>query len=242
MPLSPGYLKGDVKITRNTNGYSAAATFKLPSRKGVTEAAPLTYLGLEVATNPSITNEGLDQSITMLLDHAETETGHYRINRLEEEPRASGQLRWVARSAEQITELEAFICRRRGRLVGFWLPTWGFEVQLREDIQENSHQLITSPNSYADDVLRTYLLWLKDGSYQLFQAQFVDFDNQGNQIHRATLPFAQDIQASNVVHGCLMEAMRFDSDQINITRASRKKALMTVSTIEIPAPLEQPID
>lgn len=206
----------------------------------------MTYLGfdvLELDYNRRAAIEERSQRKFVILDPG---TGKRTADAHSPAPANVRPFTWTAIGRSEITQIRTFLDARLGRAVPFWLPSYQWDLELAEDVDED--QTIISINwiRYTQQMFgetgarRHVALWtIGDGSVMDYY-QIEDADDPGTEVTESLTisPGAARDYAAETTVVSFLKLCRLASDEVKISYPSGRVAEAVISVMEVP--LEAP--
>lgn len=136
------------------------------------------------------------------------------------------QERWAARQ---------WLHARRGRQVGFWLPSWNPDLVLVMNIPSGSGALVVRPIGYPLYYGVKDIMIRKTTGEDLFMRILGgSTDVNGNEQLFLEVPLAADLLMAEVEFICFISHVRLDTDRITITHSNAGRATINAPIMETP--------
>jgi len=231
-PIRVGVLTSTIEVTRRRQSDgTVSASFLL--RDAPDLAAPVlpTYLGRPVQTDPSVVRRPLSASLRRAVEYVDNSFGPVVVEPMRDvfERNETITLKAQGQTARQL--LRRWLWSLRGRQASFWLPTWGYELQLRAAMTSGSVLMRVAPVApIAAYVGRPIMLEMPGAlRFRTINAAIEDGPD-----HRLTLSsnLGEPVPLTTKVH--FLTAMRADADRVEIQHGAVTSEV-TLPVIEVSA-------
>ena len=213
-PLRSGILIAPVEIARRRqNDGLVTTTFLLRDAPDLTAPVMPVYLGRLVQTDPSLTRSPITASLRRAVEYVDNGFGPVVVEPLRDLFESGEAITLKAQGAAERWALRRWLWSLRGRQTGFWLPTWGRELQLRAAMTSGSTQMRVVPVAeLAVYVGRAILLEMPSG----FRFRTINAAVADGADHRLTLSssLGEPVAVATAVH--FLTLVRSDADRIEI--------------------------
>lgn len=136
------------------------------------------------------------------------------------------QERWAARQ---------WLHARRGKQVGFWLPSWAPDLVLVENSPSGSGALVVRPIGYPLYYGAKDIMIRKTTGEDLFMRVLGgSTDTNGNEQLSLEVPLAAELLMAEVEFICFISHARLDTDRITLTHSNAGRATINVPIMETP--------
>ena len=145
---------------------------------------PATYQGGEIFLVPPPWTENVSASFSRNANRLDNKTGVFKYDLKSTDPSETKEIEYVATSRVEISNLQRFFCRCKGRLKSFWAPTWLSDVELAEDAPAGqSYLLVQWPmywKYYTNGQRRkTLVAFMQGGSCRILKIAGYALDETG---------------------------------------------------------------
>jgi hypothetical protein len=213
-PVRSGILIAPVEIARRRqNDGLVTTTFLLRDAPDLTAPVMPIYLGRLVQTDPSLTRSPITVSLRRAVEYVDNGFGPVVVEPLRDLFERGEAITLKAQGADARHTLRRWLWSLRGRQTGFWLPTWGRELQLRAAMTSGSTQMRVVPVAeLAVYVGRAILLEMPSG----FRFRTINAAVADGAEHRLTLSssLGEPVAVATAVH--FLTLVRSDADRIEI--------------------------
>jgi hypothetical protein len=213
-PVRSGILIAPVEIARRRqNDGLVTTTFLLRDAPDLTAPVMPIYLGRLVQTDPSLTRSPITVSLRRAVEYVDNGFGPVVVEPLRDLFERGEAITLKAQGADARHTLRRWLWSLRGRQTGFWLPTWGRELQLRAAMTSGSTQMRVVPVAeLAVYVGRAILLEMPSG----FRFRTINAAVADGADHRLTLSssLGEPVAVATAVH--FLTLVRSDADRIEI--------------------------
>lgn len=154
IPVRPAVLQPTLSLSRFT-GADAYGTlrFEVQGPNDWTAETPaVTYRSRPVLTLPPNWTEDPEHTIERAIDRVDNRTGGFFLDTRTTAPQRLQSHRWLLGGRAQIDAYRQWLHARRGRLAGFWLPTWALDLEVVANIGSGDTTIDVAHCSYASAV------------------------------------------------------------------------------------------
>jgi hypothetical protein len=229
-PVRSGILTAPVEIARRRqNDGMVTATFLLRDAPDLTAPLLPTYLGRTVQTDPSLTRSPITASLRRAVEYVDNGFGPVVVEPLRDLFERGEAITLRAQGATESWALRRWLWSLRGRQTGFWLPTWGRELQLRAAMTAGSTEMRVAPVAeLAAFVGRAILLEMPSG----FRFRTINAAVADGADHRLTLSssLGEPVASNTKVH--FLAPVRSEADRIEI-RHGAVASEVTLPVVEV---------
>jgi hypothetical protein len=213
-PVRAGVLVSGVEIARRRqNDGTVSATLLLRDALDLTSPVLPSYLGSPVQTDPSLTRVPITANLRHAFEYVDNGFGPVVIEPLRDVFERGETLTLKAQGPAKRWALRRWLWSLRGRQASFWLPTWGYELQLQAAMISGSAQIRVAPVAeLAAYVGRKILLDMPGGPrFRTITAAVAEDAN-----HRLTISsnLGEPVPVGTKVH--FLTLVRSDSDRVEI--------------------------
>lgn len=213
-PIRAGILTSPVEIARRRQGDgTVTASFLLRNAPEIAAPTMPSYLGRPVQTDPSLVRRPLTASLRRAVEYVDNGFGPVVVEPMRDVFERSETITLKAQGPTARYSLRRWLLSLRGRQASFWLPTWGYELQLRTAMTSGSVLMRVAPvASLAAYVGRPIMLEMPGAlRFRTITAAIEDALD-----HRLTLSsnLGEPVPLATKVH--FMTAVRADADRMEI--------------------------
>lgn len=230
-PIRAGVLTSPVEIARRRQADgTVTASFLLRDASELTALAMPTYLGRPVQTDPSLVRRPLATNLRRAVECVDNGFGPVVVEPMRDVFERNETITLKAQGPTARYSLRRWLWGLRGRQASFWMPTWGYELQLRTAMTSGSVLMRVAPvASLAAYVGRPIGLEMPGAlRFRTITAAIADGAD-----HRLTLSsnLGEPVQLGTKVH--FLTAMRADADRVEIQHGAVASEL-TLPVVEVP--------
>jgi len=231
-PIRAGVLTSAIEIVRRRQGDgTVSASFLLRDAPDIVAPAMPTYLGRPVRTDPSLVRRPLTASLRRAVEYVDNGFGPVVVEPMREVFERGETITLKAQGPAARHALRRWLWSLRGRQASFWLPTWGYELQLRTAMTSGSVLMRVAPvASLAAYVGRPIMLEMPGAlRFRSITAAIVEGAE-----HRLTLSLnlGEPVTVMTKVH--FLTAMRSDADRVEIQHGAVASEV-TLPVVEVGA-------
>jgi hypothetical protein len=233
-PIRVAVLTSAVEIARRRQGDgTVTASFLLRDAPDRTALTLPSYLGLPVQTDPSLVRRALTASLRRAVEYVDNGFGPVVVEPIRDVFERSEAITLKAQGPAALSALRRWLWSLRGRQAGFWLPTWGHELQLRAPMTSGSTLMRVAPIApvapLTSYVGRQIMLEMP-GALRFRTITAVVQDGSD---HRLTISsnLGEAVSLATKVH--FLTAVRSDADRIEIQHGTTGSEV-TLPVIEVP--------
>lgn len=204
-----------------------------------TEAASVTYDGLEVVTVKPNWKDPIQNEFTRQLLVADTGVGPIGYYTSETYPRIVRPFQWFLTNRAEIRAFRAFLGRMRGQVKTCWVPSWhsDFTIIKRVEITDTSITVLGSEFSDLvglDTNRNRLMIMLNDGTIYYRQILGTSLD-AGNTVLGLSSNFGRVIEISEVKRIQFLLKCRLASDKVEIPWRTNRVATPQVTFTTVKA-------
>ncbi|KNX40155.1 hypothetical protein ROTO_33140 [Roseovarius tolerans] len=231
-PIRAGLLTSAVEIVRRRQGDgTVTASFLLRDAPDLAAPAMPIYLNRPVQTDQSLVRRPLTASLRRAVEYVDNGFGPVVVESMRDVFERSETITLKAQGLSARHALRRWLWSLRGRQTSFWVPTWGYELQLRTAMTSGSVLMRVAPvASLAAYVGRPIMLEMPGAlRFRTITAAIVEGAD-----HRLTLSsnLGEPVPLTTKVH--FLTAMRSDADRVEIQHGAVSSEV-TLPVIEVPA-------
>lgn len=200
---------------------------------------PATYQGAEVFLTPPPWTDNMNANFTRNANRLDNQSGIFQYDLKSTDPSETKEIEYVTTSRKEISNLQRFFCRCKGRLKSFRAPTWLSDVELAEDAPAGQSYLLARwPlywKYYANGQRRkTLVAFMRGGSGRLLKIAGYAMDETG-QRGKIYLddPLTMPLRREDVAMLSYLCRYRLGSDTLVTDYESVDVATMDISMIEV---------
>ena len=213
-PIRAGVLTAGVEIARRRQGDgTVTASFLLRDAPDLTAPVMPSYLGRPVQTDPSLVRRPLIASLRRAIEYVDNGFGPVTVEPIRDVFERGEAITLKAQGPAARHGLRRWLWSLRGRQAGFWLPSWGHELQLRAAMTQGSVLMRVAPVAPLDAYAgRRIMLEMPSAlRFRTITAAIEDGEN-----HRLTLSsnLGEPVPLTTKAH--FLTAMRADADRVEI--------------------------
>lgn len=229
-PVRVGFLSAPVEIARRRQQDGiVTATFLLRDAPDLTAPVLPSYLGRPIQTDPGLTRSPILTSLRRAVEYVDNGFGPFVVEPLRDLFERGEAITLKAQGATERWALRRWLWSLRGRQTGFWLPTWGCELQLRSAMTSGSTLMRVVPIAeLAGHVGRAILLEMPSGlRFRTITTAIADGAD-----HRLSLSssLGEPVAVGTRVH--FLTLVRSDADRIEI-RHGAVASEVTLPVVEV---------
>lgn len=242
MPVFLGRLPDSVKVDRL---WSAADTVSCEFAGEASQPAPAptispaTFKGFDVLEVSPNWNSDLNRTYDRSLAHLDPGAGPITVVDRGGSPVIGQEFPWWLDGHANVTAFRAFLLRRRGRQIPFWIPTWDQDLVLVEDVGSTDTAIRIASEFYTrfffPNKARRYLAFIPtDGSGNVY-AKITGSVDEGDGTELLTLEAATGKNFSkSQTQVSFLTLARLDSDDVEIDWFNSDQAQSTLQLREVP--------
>ena len=229
-PIRAGVLTSAIEITRRRQSDgTVTASFLLRDAPDITAPVMPSYLGRPVQTDPSILRRPLSASLRRAVEYVDNGFGAVAVEPLRDVFERGETITLKAQGPAARHGLRRWLWSLRGRQAGFWLPSWGHELQLRAAMTQGSVLMRVAPVAPLDAYAgRRIMLEMPSAlRFRTITAAIEDGEN-----HRLTLSsnLGEPVPLTTKAH--FLTAMRADADRVEIQHGAAASEV-TLPVVEV---------
>lgn len=200
---------------------------------------PATYQGGELFLVPPPWTEDMNVSFSRNANRLDNQTGVFKYDLKSTDPSETKEIEYVATSRVEISNLQRFFCRCKGRFKSFWAPTWLSDMELAEDAPAGQSYLLAKWPLYwkyysLGQRRKTLLAFMQGGSGRLLKIAGYALDETGlkGKIYLDE-PLKQPLTKEQTVMLSYLCRYRLDSDTLVTDYETVDVATMTLGMKEV---------
>jgi hypothetical protein len=229
-PVRAGILTAAVEMARRRQGDgTVTASFLLRDAPDLTAPTLPTYLGRPVQTDPSLVRRPLAVSLRRAVEYVDNGFGPVVVEPLRDVFERSETITLKAQGMIARWKLRRWLWSLRGRQASFWLPTWGYDLQLRAAVTTGSVLMRVAPVASLPAYVGRRIMLEMPGAlrFRTITAAIAEGAN-----HRLTISsdLGEPVPPTTKVH--FLTAMRADADRVEIQHGSVASEV-TVPVVEV---------
>lgn len=230
MPIRDGLLTAPVEIARRRQG-DGTVTANLLLRDAPEIAAPAlpNYLGRPVQTDPSLMRRPLTASLRRAVEYVDNGFGPVVVEPMRNVFERSETITLKAHGPSARWAQRRWLWSLRGRQARFWLPSWGYELQLQSPMSSGSVLMRVAPVASLEAYIGRRIMLEMPGTlrFRTITAAIAEGAD-----HRLTLSsnLGEPIPLTTKVH--FLTAVRSAADRIEI-RHGPVASEVTVPVVEV---------
>jgi hypothetical protein len=213
-PIRAGILTSAVEIARRRQGDgTVTASFLLRDAPDLTAPTLPSYLGRPVQTDPSLTRRPLTASLRRAVEYIDNGFGPVVVEPMREMFERGEAITLKAQGPTARHALRNWLWSLRGRQTSFWLPTWGYELQLRAGMTSGSVLMRVAPVTDIDSYTGRRIMLEMPGALRYRSITTAIADGLE---HRLTLSSNLGEQVPMGIRVHFLTAVRADADRVEI--------------------------
>jgi hypothetical protein len=213
-PIRAGVLTSAVEIARRRQGDGiVTASFLLRDAPDLAAPVLSTYLGRPVQTDPSLTRRPLTASLRSAVEYVDNGFGPVVVEPMREVFERGESITLKAQGAAARHTLRRWLWFLRGRQASFWLPTWGYELQLRAGMTSGSVLMRVAPVTDIDSYTGRRIMLEMPGALRFRSITAAIADGPD---HRLTMSSNLGEQVPMGIRVHFLTAVRADADRVEI--------------------------
>jgi hypothetical protein len=229
-PVRVGVLTSAVEIARRRQG-DGTITVSFLVRDAPDLAAPVlpTYLGRPVQTDPSLTRRPLTASLRRAVEYVDNGFGPVVVEPMREVFDRGESITLKAQGPTARHAMRRWLWSLRGRQTSFWLPTWGYELQLRAGMTSGSVLMRVAPVAPLTSYIGRRIMFEMPSTLRFRSITAAIADGPD---HRLTISsnLGEPVPIGTKVH--FLTCVRADADRVEITH-SAVASEVTSAVIEV---------
>ena len=213
-PIRTGIPTSSIEIARRRQGDGpVSASFLLRDAPDLPAPTLPTYLGHPVQTDPSVIRRSLSTSLRRAVEYVDNGFGPVAVEPMRDLFERGETLTLKARGPAERHALCRWLWSLRGRQASFWLPTWGYELQLRAPMTSGSIMMRVAPVADLETYVGRAILLEMPGALRC--RTIIGAVADGND-HRLTLSsnLGEPVPVGTKVH--FLTLVRADADRVEI--------------------------
>jgi len=238
-PLREFRLSQGVDLPRGTDPWSKAQAY-FESTGTVALAAPeaaASYLGHDVLESRPVILGDMSDRLVREVETVDSSLGlvvvHPTLNYLN----STSQMGWDTLSREELSELRRWLYSRRGKQVGFWMPSWEPDLILVSNIDPLTTELTVQEIGYATAyTVRDIEVVSTAGAVHRLRVLSGSASIGGTEVLTLGAPAGFTLLASEVERISFMDFARLDTDRVEIRHRAARGASVLVPIAKVPAP------
>jgi hypothetical protein len=230
-PIRVGLLTSAVEIARRRQGEgTVTVSFLLHDAPDLAAPVLPTYLGRPVQTNPSLTRRPLTASLRRAVEYVDNGFGPVVVEPMRDVFERGESITLKAQGPTARHAMRRWLWSLRGRQASFWLPTWGYDLQLRAGMTSGSVLMRVAPVTDIDSYTGRRIMLEMPGTLRFRSITAAIADGLD---HRLTISsnLGEPAPIGTKVH--FLTAVRADADRIEITH-SAVASEVTIPIVEVP--------
>lgn len=229
-------LSGVEFVRTHNEQITATALFDVSQNKDLSSDGSLPiYRGKPVMTDRSATVSDLSERIARAVDVFDNGSGPITIDVQSSFVRNQQMIAFDKQNKEAIWNLRRWIHARKGRQVGFWLPSWNKDIDILEDVGSAATALTIRPLGFPLYYgVKDIMVQLRNGS-RFFRRVLSSSTNQdGNEVLSLDENFGTAFAVTDIAFTCFITHCRFDSDRITFNHSEFGRATVVIPVVETP--------
>ena len=193
IPVRLGRLSKNIQVSRPT-ATLAEATLSFAYEVGeAVDAARLgtstwlQYSGVDVLTLPPNTADGdTDETYDRDFDTVDFAKGSWFISDHSDGPMVSRPYTWTLKTRQEIMNFLAFLEVRKGKAIPFWMPSWGKDIEITQDVGASDLNILIKNIGYTRYIKQhanrsVLIFYPADGSTPIIRTITGSAESAGNQ-------------------------------------------------------------
>lgn len=213
-PIRSGVLTSAVEVARRRQGDGmVTASFLLRDASELTAPAMPTYLGRPVQTDPSLVRRPLATNLRRAVEYVDNGFGPVVVEPMRDVFERNETITLKVQGPTARYSLRRWLWCLRGRQASFWVPTWGYELQLRKAMTSGSVLMRVAPVASLPAYVGRRIMLELPGALR-FRSVTAAIEDGLN--HQLTLSsnLGEPVQLETKVH--FLTAVRSDADRVEI--------------------------
>lgn len=213
-PIRAGILTSPVEIARRRQGDgTVTASFLLRDAPDIVAPAMPTYLGRPVQTDPSLVRRPLTASLRRAVEYVDNGFGPVVVEPMRDVFERNETITLKAQGPTARYSLRRWLWSLRGRQASFWLPTWGYELQLCTAMTSGSVLMRVAPVASLDAYIGRRIMLEMPTALRFRTITAASADGAD---HRLTLSssLSEPVPLATKVH--FLTTIRSDADRVEI--------------------------
>ena len=229
-PIRAAMLTAPIEIARRRqNDGIVTASFLLRDTPDMAAPVLPSYLGRPVQTDPSVIRRSLSTSLRLAVEYVDNGFGPVVVEPMRDIFERSETLTLKAQGPAERHALRRWLWSLRGRQASFWLPTWGYELQLRAPMTSGSVLMRVAPVADLEAYVGRAILVELPGALRC--RTIVDAVAEGID-HRLTLSSNLGETVPMGTKGHFLTLVRADADRVEIQHGAVASEV-TVPVVEV---------
>lgn len=218
----------DIVRRRQSDG-TVRASFLLRDTPDLAAPTLPTYLGRPVQIDPSLLRSPLTASLRRAVEYVDNGFGPVMVEPLHDLFKRSEAITLKAQGPTAKWALRRWLWSLRGRQASFWLPSWGYELQLRAAMTSGSTQMRVAPVAPLGAYVGRRIMLEMPGLLRFRSITAAIEDGLG---HRLTLSssLGEPMAMGTKVH--FLAAVRADADRVEIKHGALASEV-TLPVVEV---------
>jgi len=194
------------------------------------------YLGYDLLEAPSDAREDPQERMSRSIATFDPRVGRRRAQSRNAAPPQQRSYLWTCQDRAAIASLKAWLLRRKGRLIPFWVPTWRRDVVLHAGVSSTDTAIVIEAMNYTEMMFpskarRHLAFWAPSGA--LICRAVTAASNNGS---TETLSLSSSLGTSFPKEGLVsfLALSRLDSDDVEITYHTDAVAEARLAFVELP--------
>jgi hypothetical protein len=224
MPVYPAIFKTALQITRTSSDISdASASFLINEpdnerfcRSGGSGGFVGTYRGEDILYD-CVSTQAPDEMYQREVDVIDSGTGIIWIDAAHTYPVSTASISWELQDRKKEWNVLSWLRQRKGKLKGFWRPSWNADFKLVDDISSTDTYLTVANYGYTDTPkpkIDNLIIITKTNefySFEITNSVVTSPDIEAIQLDRMV---GVDLLISDINKICYLSFMRLNSDRI----------------------------
>ncbi|HEV8033508.1 hypothetical protein [Yoonia sp.] len=213
-PIRAGILTSPVEIARRRQGDgTVTANFLLRNAPEIAAPTMPSYLGRPVQTDPSLVRRPLTASLRRAVEYVDNGFGPVVVEPMRDVFERNETITLKAQGPTARYSLRRWLWSLRGRQASFWLPTWGYELQLCTAMTSGSVLMRVAPVASLDAYIGRRIMLEMPGALRFRTITAASADGAD---HRLTLSssLGEPVPLTTKVH--FLTTIRSDADRVEI--------------------------
>lgn len=236
-PLRFARTLSGVEYTRSHNEIiEASALFDVTQNANLASDGVLpVYRGKPVMTDRSATVSDLSERIARAIDIFDNGSGPISIDIQSNYVRNQQTIAFDKQNKEALWILRQWLHARRGRQVGFWLPSWNKDLSILNDVGDSATAITIRPIGYPLYYgVKDIMVKLRNGTFLFRRVLSGATDTDGNEALVLDSGFGISFLASDVELACFITHTRFDSDRVVMNHGEFGRVTVSIPVVETP--------